>query len=310
MSPCCFKIYYLVEKVDRFFVPIFKSLTEYISPYNVHFMNTIEKLLIYVTVLFFASCAPFQGLTRNELESDIRLDLLEDEIDSALLTGNSVKILHITDLHIHRETLITSRAIAMITKVSPDILVMTGDMFEERDEMPLLEQFLSELPPIEYIYSITGNHEKMNSIPSTEIRQLYADYNIILLQDEIIEFEVKGLGFNLMGIDDREELGEGFGAFQIDSGRMNIVLAHRPAFFDLLSEAYPDSGLLCFSGHTHGGQINICGAPFFSLPPGSGRFQSGKYEAKSNSLYLSKGLGSGVDLRVGARRDMILVTIN
>ena len=61
-----------------------------------------------------------------------------------------------------------------------------------------------------------------------------------------------------------------------------------------------------FSGHSHGGQVNILGfAPV--LPPGVGKYVRGWFNDKTPMLYVSKGIGTSTfPVRFGARAEIAL----
>ncbi len=102
-----------------------------------------------------------------------------------------------------------------------------------------------------------------------------------------------------------------------DIGRENnhIILSHCPEYRDhiireinrLNRERHEDVKLkidYIFSGHTHGGQVNLFGfTPF--LPPGVGNYIKGWYKEKLPNLYVSKGIGTSIfPIRLGARAEI------
>jgi predicted MPP superfamily phosphohydrolase len=85
----------------------------------------------------------------------------------------------------------------------------------------------------------------------------------------------------------------------------NINLSRRQFLAGLF---FSGTGLLSidyvFSGHSHGGQLNIFGY-IPNLPPGVGNYIKGWYKDKSPELYVSKGIGTSIlPIRLGARAEI------
>ncbi|MES2307916.1 MAG: metallophosphoesterase, partial [Verrucomicrobiota bacterium] len=144
------------------------------------------------------------------------------------------------------------RVIARLRSVQPDIVFISGDMF---DGSPLhLDQLVapwSEFSAPRGIYYVTGNHDEFAE------RNLYLDSakrtGIHILNNEKIDVE----GLQIVGVHDSEamdsaQLREILWQVKIDRLNPSILLAHRPVNLSVAEEA----GIsLQLSGHTHGGQI-------------------------------------------------------
>jgi len=79
------------------------------------------------------------------------------------------------------------------------------------------------------------------------------------------------------------------------TGTSIALLAHSPAYRDAIRSLNPGivSGMVMFSGHTHGGQIAPFGwSPF--RPPGSGRYVRGWYRDHAIPMYVSRGIGTSL----------------
>jgi predicted MPP superfamily phosphohydrolase len=90
----------------------------------------------------------------------------------------------------------------------------------------------------------------------------------------------------------------------LDDSVCNLLLCHRPEYFDLAQKAGFE---LMLSGHTHGGQISF-GAWNVALTPWS-RYQKGRYDEKGNSLIVSSGLGYSYSLPMRYACDCQLVRL-
>ena len=88
-----------------------------------------------------------------------------------------------------------------------------------------------------------------------------------------------------------------------------ILLAHRPEMFEIYSSADID---LVFSGHAHGGQINI---PFKGglVAPGQGWFPEyykGVYEKDNTQMVVNRGLGnSAFPFRINNKPEIIIAEL-
>jgi predicted MPP superfamily phosphohydrolase len=97
---------------------------------------------------------------------------------------------------------------------------------------------------------------------------------------------------------------------QPDSAVTTLLIQHSPGYFapqeNLISRYRPD---LCFSGHTHGGQITLLGFPIWN-PAGSGPFSFGFYDTPLCRLYVSRGIGTSLlPIRFGARPEVAVFDI-
>ena len=94
-----------------------------------------------------------------------------------------------------------------------------------------------------------------------------------------------------------------------DSDNFNILLSHRPEFFNLYLKTPMD---LIFSGHAHGGQFRL---PFIGglVAPGQGlfpKYTSGPYTQNGATMFVSRGLGNSiVPVRIFNRPEILLVTL-
>ncbi|MDF2694106.1 MAG: metallophosphoesterase, partial [Labilithrix sp.] len=92
------------------------------------------------------------------------------------------------------------------------------------------------------------------------------------------------------------------------SGATKIALFHSPELFDGIAPSID----LALAGHTHGGQVRIPLLGALWLPPGSGRFVAGWYDAPEGAarLYVSRGIGtSQLNVRLFCRPELAIVTL-
>lgn len=221
----------------------------------------------------------------------------------------SLRLVQITDFHSSR-FINLNRLARDISKVDPDIIVLTGDIIDGRKrslkEALNLVSKLSDLAIDSYF--VMGNHEYRNPKLDLFIDSLRAQ-GIKILDNELVKIGEGAI--NLAGINfglDREDYDELISFMDEDS--YNILLSHSPK--------YPiEYGLnredLVLSGHTHGGQVRL---PFLGavLSPSEGFFpeyDKGLYEIGKTVLYIDSGLGSSLlPLRILNRVQISIIDID
>ena len=203
--------------------------------------------------------------------------------------------------------------------LSPDIIVITGDLIDSRrTDVSVSEKLINELKPIAPVYYITGNHE--SRIPEySDLREVLEKNGIEVLNGKNISIERNGEAITITGIDDTTFFGSGVlnereilftqklqELAKDKGGNFGILLSHRPELIDI----YADCGFdLAFTGHAHGGQIRL---PFVGgvLTPNQGFFpeyDAGEFKKDGLTMIVSRGLGNSVfPFRIGNRPDIVL----
>jgi uncharacterized protein len=137
-----------------------------------------------------------------------------------------------------------------IEEIKPDIIFITGDLFDgEGDDLALEVAPLKNLSPPLGMYFITGNHETYLGIDKA--RQALSDIPVKIMDDTLINID----GLQLLGIsyplrDRVKDLR--IPLRLLDPSKPNIVLFHSPVHLDLFRQAGVNFQL---AGHTHQGQI-------------------------------------------------------
>lgn len=232
------------------------------------------------------------------------------------------KIVQISDLH-NKDY--NGRLSKKIKKVSPDIIVITGDLIDRRNtRIDIAIEFIEEIVEIAPIYYVSGNHEQLSG-EYDELKEELEKVNVQVVDNSYVELN-RGLDkIGLMGIADPAiNLSEGDYLFKDSSEYVknsitdlyknidtdfNILLSHRPEQFNVYKEMNVD---LVFSGHAHGGQIRL---PFIGglVAPNQGLFPEyteGVYNEGQTSMVVSRGLGNSIfPFRVSNRPELVMVTL-
>lgn len=222
------------------------------------------------------------------------------------------RIVQLSDLHLQAFGKHEQALINQVKELRPDLVVLTGDMLDRVEALPLLQIFVEGIDSTPLI-AVPGNWEHWSDLDFSNLRTVIENKqgNHLLLNEQLL-FTKGKRSIQLVGLDDftggNPDIGllERIGYLHSESAT-TVLLQHSPGFFDL-SEVRRIMGLgrftLCLSGHTHGGQITIAGwAPF--TPRGSGHFVAGFYDIPNCHLYVSRGVGmSIISARLGSRPEI------
>lgn len=222
--------------------------------------------------------------------------------------GNSIKIVQISDVHKKKYSKNWNRLVFRVKELDPDVIFITGDLVSRNQtSLESTQILLEKLCKICPVYCSKGNHElDLRGDMPEKYRKMMKKTGAALLENSSTVFEKDGFKINIYGADlkksvyknenggyaalDRitsEELAESLG--NAKEG-FNILLAHNPFFF----EEYVKWGAdLTFSGHVHGGAVNV---PFIGgiLSPERKffpKYTKGLYKKDGKYMLVSAGIG-------------------
>ena len=203
----------------------------------------------------------------------------------------SLHILHLTDLHIRNEGDFLDRVINEVRGLTPDLIVLTGDLITKGWTHRAIEHFLSALPDVPKV-AVLGNWEHWVVGNLTDWQARLHHHNITLLVDEWLSLQFNDTIVNIVGTDDHLA---GHSDLQtlcqdIPTGPA-LCLTHSPGYFDQLCQ-YPLD--LILAGHAHGGQIRLPKLGALWVPRGTKQYVAGWYQQNESHLFVSRGLGWSV----------------
>lgn len=263
---------------------------------NAHFPTNESKLMsssrswIITTLLLLTllSMAVYVEPARLEvLQHDLRVDQQRP----------GLRVVQLSDLHLQTLDAHSLAVVRQVQTLRPDLVVLSGDMVDRSEALPVLAAFLQALGPVRTV-AVPGNWEHWSEVDFVALQTLFQSRpNGRLLLNGRWSFnhasrtvEVIGLDDFTAGHPDLQLLSPGGGA------DVSLLVQHSPGFFDKVEvgqRMQMSRFDLCLSGHTHGGQIAFWGwAPF--RPVGSGRFVTGFYDVPGCRLFVSKGVGTSV----------------
>lgn len=258
-----------------------------------------------------------------------RLKNISVKIDNLPTTWQGKTIIQLSDLHlgyVHGENFL-KRVVAETNLAKPDIIAITGDLFDGMDGS--LEKFvplLNQLESVDGVYFITGNHETYLGV--ARVFEVIKKTKIKILDNQVENLN----GLQLIGVS-YPHYGETVDAKKIIMsdknyvyGRSTILLYHTPSNIEVSSGGkvgsqfkvyfYPNTNFttarelgvnLQLSGHTHQGQI----FPFEFLS--AAIYNGYDYGLKTSgnfNIYTSSGAGSwGPPIRLGNRAEIVAIKL-
>jgi len=218
------------------------------------------------------------------------------------------KIVQLSDIHIghiNRKKFV-ERVLGKVNSVNPEMVVITGDMFDMEDgDLDSPVTLINGINSPKGVFFITGNHETYLGL--NKVEKDIAKTKAVFVHDQVIDID----GLKLIGIDYPNRMEKKDIVAVLDSlksdflGKPNILLYHAPTNIEQIKEAGVNLELC---GHTHKGQlfplkyiVNLIYKGY-----GYGLHQFGDY-----TLYVSSGTGSwGPPMRTGSDSEIVVITLN
>lgn len=225
----------------------------------------------------------------------------------------------------HEAKIINEKIVSAVDKVSPDVILVGGDMINGFEHEGLVESSgallnkLVEKFPVYYAY---GNHESKLIDVAPDVWKKYqeslsSDIKYLLNDSVSLGGNIRVYGFNTP----REFYKRGFGFPRLTKKEIEellgeksinefvILLGHAPDFI----EGYTSWGAdLSLSGHFHGGMVRLpllggMVSPRLLLLP---RYDYGIYEKNSKKEIVTNGLGQhSIKLRINNIPEIVQVNL-
>lgn len=214
-------------------------------------------------------------------------------------TEQPIRIVHLSDLHMEYFTSREARAVEQINALSPDLILFSGDFFnlsyqEDLQSHENIVRFFQNLKSRHGTYAVPGS-------PSVDVphslEKLIPKLNLTFLKDQVVDLQINQVSIQIIGLacthqpgQDYKRLAELCQGDTVEQDKVAFLLYHSP---DLAPQLHSLPVDIQFSGHTHGGQVQI---PFLG-PIYTGSlygyaFSSGHYLVNERPhLILSRGLG-------------------
>ena len=250
---------------------------------------------------------------------------INKDISGHLGQAEGLRIALISDLHMGAtvERKWTARMVDAVNKTNPDMVCITGDIFDNdpenlRDPEGIAAELRRLNAPLG-VYACPGNHDvdrvSLSSLregtTQNHIKDFLKKANIVFLQDEV---ELAAGCLYLAGRKDSRPIGiseERKSAAELSAGldksKPLIILDHQPVDFPNEDKAGAD---LVLSGHTHKGQFfpgNIATAGIYRS---SGAIHYGHWQGNTAQIIVSSGVGVwGPPIRIATDSEVAVVDI-
>ena len=231
---------------------------------------------------------------------------------------NNIRIAQISDLHGHCYGDGQTELLSAIEKAHPDILVLTGDIFDERVGDSAVYSLIEGIEDKYICFYVSGNHE-CKSGRLREIKSCLRSHGIAVLEGtcstvRIGETDIKISGIDDIRIDGRISPGtfaSQFSSVQCAASCFSVLLCHRPELEHLYRASSFD---LILTGHAHGGQWRLPGVINGLYAPNQGffpKYAGGEYDLDGTRLIVSRGLQKGTAYlpRIFNRPELVIVDI-
>lgn len=263
-------------------------------------MRVLRNIFIFLLILFLTAAGFIFYAFKIE---PFRILVNEYTLNEEKEGMSEIKMVQISDLHIKEDFTYENlgRVINKINGQNPDIVLFTGDLYDNYAKYHDDENIISELRSIEARYekiAVWGNRD-CGGGASRNYREIMESAGFKLLKNENLYVELEnGRRILFTGLDDsllgNPTMPESTKLYQSD---YEVLLMHEPdTVKDFVNYDYD----IVLSGHSHGGQVNI---PFL---PGlnkklvestllSTEYSGGMYQVNENTgkkLYVNTGIGT------------------
>ncbi len=215
----------------------------------------------------------------------------------------AVRVAQISDLHIGaiRTPAFLARAVKRINKEKPDLVVITGDIFDgSGNPAEWMVQPLKRLKA--KTIAVLGNHD--NYFDGDKAERYLRNQNVDVLRGKIVLFK----GIQFIGLDCPPS-GKGTDPIPqlkklgINKKQASVLLYHIPMGID---DAKKEHVNLFLAGHTHAGQL----FPFMVIVRLFFKWVYGLYDIDGLYLYISSGLGTwGPPFKFFSPAEIVLHTL-
>src|SRR6056297_311542 len=231
------------------------------------------------------------------------------------------KVVQISDLHNKMFGKNQSRLLSKVECLSPDIIIVTGDLIDRRRfDLETAMCFVEGAVKIAPVYYVSGNHEAWSGKYDEITRQLI-DAGVFVMDDSKAEITKGKESIQIIGLPNPDlfasNLSDGLKADKLDESlkllslnkEFGILLAHHPELFNIYTKNEMD---LIFAGHAHGGQFRI---PFIGglFAPDQGLFpdyDSGSYVEGNSTMFVSRGLGNSIfPIRINNPPEIVVINL-
>ena len=261
-------------------------------------VKLLKLMIVYIVPILLSIYGLIEGSHIYKKKVRIKIPQVNREI----------RICHLSDIHLgalYRKKFL-KKIIRKVKKMNPDLVVITGDLFDGTKEIGLDWLILFnqlEMP----IYYVTGNHEMyygeanaLKLVKQTKIHHIQRNEPVIF--ENLI---IYGHNFKENEEVDSIDFFDFCKRIPRKENFVNIVLQHIPSISPDFLVKTNINLVLC--GHTHGGPI----FPVNLFIHMANSCSKGLYEKQGHYVYVSNGVGTCVTpMRITARSNIDEIIIS
>ena len=211
-------------------------------------------------------------------------------------------------------------AIAMVNRLLPDLIVLTGDFVSAQPFSDTVEsdrksasaaepcaELLGQMQAPHGLWAVLGNHDFFTD-PNVVTGAL-RNQGIRVLANQSAAIEGNGARFWMAGVGDAIAGAANLATAlkPVPDGESTLLLAHEPDYADYAAR-YPVD--LQLSGHSHGGQVRLPMLGPLYLPIMARKYAWGRYRVGGLALYTNPGLGTvGLPVRWNCPPEITVLTL-
>ncbi len=200
------------------------------------------------------------------------------------------RLLQLSDLHLRRRAAVIPELLALVDRLAPDLVCLTGDYAFTALSLADVEAFFTALAARSKVVGVLGNADYREGI-THEVHAAWGRHFPLLINRSLC-LERGRERLWVTGVDDphtgRDSLATALAPVPDDA--VAVLLAHSPEI--VLRPLDPRVRLL-LCGHTHGGQICLPGGrALYHNTPLPAHLCAGRHQVGATTLYVSRGVGS------------------
>ena len=193
--------------------------------------------------------------------------------------GQSLRILHLSDLHLTPKQKNKISDLKELADLDPDLTIITGDFLAHQDSVPAVIDALGGLlqkpgffvfgsndyyaptikNPISYLFSDSSRSRLGAKLPWLKLQRELVKAGWLNLNQRKLTTSINGITIEARGTDDahlKRDDYEAVSGKRNPDAQLSIGVTHAP-YVRLLDAMHKDNLDLIIAGHTHGGQVRL-----------------------------------------------------
>ena len=193
--------------------------------------------------------------------------------------GQSLRILHLSDLHLTPKQKNKIADLKKLSSLDPDLTIITGDFLAHQDSVPVVIDALAGLlskpgffvfgsndyyaptlkNPVSYLFSNSSGGRLGRNLHWLKLQTELVKAGWLNLNQRKLLTSINGITIEARGTDDAHLKRDNYGAVsgkRNPDAQLSIGVTHAP-YLRLLDAMHQDNLDLIIAGHTHGGQVRL-----------------------------------------------------